>query len=233
MQGKIRRKLSMAARALDFARTHASTDAGYTTIVTRLEERVARADTLAIQELDGVGGESAAVARRADLRHTMHERLLRHLARVAGLATRAHPELAGQIVMPRTNIPNRAFLTAAKSMLAGATARTDLLLPFGLGDTLIPELTKAIEQFDAATSTAHSGRVGHVGARADLTAVTEECVALVGVLDGLMATRYNGDAENLAAWESARNVLGPFVKKSKEEAQAVTPAPAPGAEKAA
>ena len=46
----------MAARALDFAEAHPSTDASYTALVAKLKERVARGQTRDIQERDGVEG---------------------------------------------------------------------------------------------------------------------------------------------------------------------------------
>lgn len=216
----------MASRALAFARSHPSPDAGYTSIVTRLQERVALADTLAVQEREGRGGEAAAAARRIEARKEMHERLLRHLSRVSSLAALSHPELAGQFTMPRANVPHGAFLIGAKSMLSAAIARQDLLVPFGLGASLIPELTAAVAEFDTMITAVHRGQKGHADGPGDLTAVTDECAALVGVLDGLMATRFNGDAENLAAWENARNPLGPFTHK-------LGSASAPAAERAA
>lgn len=85
------------------------------------------------------------------------------------------------------------------------------------------EPATTIAEFDTTTGTPHSACVRHVGARAGLTAVTEECVALVGVLDGLMTTPFHGDAENLAAWERARNVLGPFAKKGKKDTPVAVP----------
>ena len=50
MQADVRRKLTMAARALSFTRANPPSDASHTAVVTRLEERLARADALALQE---------------------------------------------------------------------------------------------------------------------------------------------------------------------------------------
>jgi hypothetical protein len=52
--------------------------------------------------------------------------------------------------------------------------------------------------------------LAHIGARADLIAVARELVELAGVLDGINRFRFRNDPELLAAWESARNVVGPF-----------------------
>jgi hypothetical protein len=51
------------------------------------------------------------------------------------------------------------------------------------------------------------GRRGHVGAVAELQAVSDEVMRMVEMLDGLNRYRLAGNAELLAAWESARNVV--------------------------
>lgn len=62
----------------------------------------------------------------------------------------------------------------------------------------------------AVTTEVNTGRREHVGARAQLIAIADSCVEVVGRLDGLVRVRFRNDAEKLAAWESARNVDGPF-----------------------
>ena len=53
-------------------------------------------------------------------------------------------------------------------------------------------------------------RRDHVGASADLQAVTAEITEQVRLLDGLVRYRFGDNAELMGAWASARNVLGPF-----------------------
>ena len=208
MQADVRRKLAMTVRALDFERAHLPTDPSQTGVDDRLAERIARAETLAIQEEHGRLDEQGAVTRRLQLRSRIHYQMLRHLVRTANAAVKDAPALAGQFILPRTGAPHRYFLTAAKAMLDRAVEFKEVLLAHGLGATLIDELTKALAEFDTTTGSVHSGRVSHVGARAELKEVVDDCVQLVGLLDGLNLTRYQDDAQLLAAWESARTVVG-------------------------
>lgn len=224
MQADVRRKLSMAARALDFSRAQPSTDASHTTVVTRLEERVARAETLAIQERDGRVGERASTTRRRELRTSIQE-MLRHLVRTAKVAAKTNPALAGDFVLPKVTGPFRTFATSAKAMLAAATPIKDALAANGIGDTLVDDLTATLAEFDEATTAAHTARREHVGGRADLIAVADECVEQVQLLDGLNRKRFKSQPELLAAWESARNVVGPFRPKDAT----TPPTSAPGA----
>jgi hypothetical protein len=63
----------------------------------------------------------------------------------------------------------------------------------------------------------NEGRRGHVGARAELDAVSDEVMQLVEMLDGLNRYRFAREAELLAAWESARHVVVGSRGEGKEE----------------
>jgi hypothetical protein len=75
---------------------------------------------------------------------------------------------------------------------------------------LLDELNKAVTEFEGFTEKSHKDRREHVGAGADLKVVTDEIGELVGLLDGQVRFRFGDDPELMAAWESARNMVGPF-----------------------
>lgn len=210
MQAIIRRKLSMARRALDFASAHPVADGSFATIVKRLDAMVTRGDALGMQQSDGRIGESAAVARRRTLRDTIRSQQLSRLVGIAELAAKDHPELVRKFLMPRGDLPNKTFLLAARSLLTAAIPRKELFVSLGLGDTFIEDLTQSLDELEAATETAHTGHSDHVGARADLTAMARDCVRDVRLLDTYFRAAFPNDLELLGAWESARNVAGPF-----------------------
>ena len=209
MNAQDRRKLSMAVRALEFSQAQPSTDPGYAAIVARLERDIDLAGQLIVEENDGHTGEDAGQASREAFRSTI-ARLLSHLAHVAATAGKTDPELAKKFPRIPQRSPNRVLIGKAESMLAAATVEKDLLVANGLGVTFLDDLAAAMAAYDKSTGTAHSGRISHVGARADLPVVVSECVALVRILDGLNRERFAGDPKLLAAWMSARNVAGPF-----------------------
>ncbi|MGH7581643.1 MAG: hypothetical protein ACREL5_00285 [Gemmatimonadales bacterium] len=213
----------MLIRVLEFSRAHTSTDASYAAVLQRLDDSITRAKALQLQERDGRTRERGAIERRRVQRRAIATRL-QHLVRTARAAAIDDPALVGQFRLTEGRSPNRVFLTAAQSMLAFAQSNKDLLVQAGLGETLLDELTTAVDQFDAETTTSHQGRVDHVGARTDLEAVIGECMMDVGLLDGLNRTRFAADAELLGAWESVRNIPGPFRHTNTPEPE---PAPAP------
>ena len=207
MNAKVRRKLEMGARALDFSRTHPDPSPGYTAAMTRLGERLARGEQVASQQRDGQLEVRAASARKAELRRAMRRAHLPHLAQVAKVAAREVPELAQKLVLRPGPTTYLAFRTAARGMAAEAQNQKEVLVKHGLVETVLDNLVQALDQFDAAMEQAAEGRQAHVGASAELKAVADEVVQVVNVMDGLNRYRFMNDAELLAAWESASNVL--------------------------
>ena len=216
----------MARRALDFALAHPQADAGYTAVVSRLQQEVAQADQASVLQDTGDEREHAAIARRTAVRQEVRTQHLLRLTRLAKRAAKEHPELAGRFTLPPTRGPNRAFLVKATAMLQDATAQKDLLASIGLGDTFIAELTQAVADLDKATADAHAARADHVGAAAQLEQLAALAAVDVSVIDTYVRRIYANDAMALAAWKSARNLAGPYTPGAAAT-PAVVPAPAP------
>ena len=100
MNAKVRSRIERGRRALEYSRAHADQSAGYTTTLTRLEERLARCDALADQQLDGVHAVRSATARKDEIRRVLTGGHLRHLVKVGRLAAAELPELAERLVLP-------------------------------------------------------------------------------------------------------------------------------------
>ncbi len=210
MLAEVRRKLAMAARVWDFFQAHPSEEPGHKTVLGKLEERISRADTLAVQQRGGIAVEGAAVARRLELRRRMSEELLPHLIRVGQVVATERTDLAGRFRIPKKGSPLRVFRDMTRTMLDLAVTDRDLFVAKGLSQALLDDLTVSFEQFETSTVVGHEGRRDHVGATADLKQVTAEIMELVRQLDALNRYRFGKDTELLAAWRSAREVVGPF-----------------------
>ena len=217
MNAVLRRRLEMAARTRDFLRAHRTEVAAEVTAVTRLEELLQRADSLATQQRSGVVATRSATVQRLELRREL-QKLLRFLAAVGAVAAKENPDLAVQFRLPNTGASNQAFLTAARGMLDKATAQKDLLVSQGMSMSLLDDLAKALGELEKTLEATRAGRRDHVGASADLTAVASEIVEQVRLLDGLVRYRFGDNAELMGAWISARNVLGPFRSRSEPDA---------------
>lgn len=173
-----------------------------------LEELVARAEAHAAQEIAGRVTELAAIGRRDELRNNIHFQLMRHLIRTAELATKDHPELLGKFRTPPLKSANSTYLIAVKKLLAEGRANQDLLVTYGLSVAMLDQLTATIALFETAINDRRTGRVGHIGARAELEAIGSEILKRVGQLDSFNRERFKKDPEHLAGWESVATVLG-------------------------
>jgi hypothetical protein len=222
MLALIRRKLAAAAEVLAFATKYPDTDPSHVAVVTRLQAAVERADVLAQQQHDGSTEELGAQHQRRDVRRQV-EAQIRHLAHVGREALADHPELQGAFTLPRHHAAAKTFITAVRSMLTTATAQKDLLIDRGLGTDFVDDLAKAVADFDASTLEASASRLDHVGATAELPQKTEECMRLIGVLDGLNRKRFADNPDLLAEWISAQHVD----RRNGPRRRGVNPVPEP------
>lgn len=209
MDARLRRRLEMAVRARDFLRAHKTDGVAEGAALTRLEELIQRAEVLAGQQRAGIVATRAATEMRAEVRRALRSKLLLYLSAVGGVAASENTELAAQFRLPRVG-PNQAFVTMARGMLEKATAHKELLVKRGMSETLLTDITAAIEEFEQTLEATRAGRREHVGASADLRAVMAEVSEQVKVLDGIVRYRFGDNAELMGAWASVHSVLGPF-----------------------
>ena len=216
MNYSIRRKLDMAGRVREFCRTHPDQNPGYTAAVARLEERLTRAEALARQEVAGRQSVSGAVVNKEQLRLEIH-RTIALLAGLAEPAAREERELAVGIIKPDVNGSHQAFLTRSRVAAATASSHQALLVKYGMPEGFLDQLNAILDQYEQALNQQHAGRAAHVGARAELEAVTSDIMLIVRQLDALNRFRFRTDAQSLAAWKSARDVAWPLPPVEKEE----------------
>lgn len=214
MQGQVRRKIEGGSRVREFALANPSTEPGHQGAVIKLQEILARADILGIQQRTGQSDAQAATSRRLKLRDQIEFGLIGPLAKVGRQAAKDAPELLGKFRINRGSHSHKAFLINGRSMLAEALAVKDLLISLGLASTLLDDLAKALDKFEAETNTISQSRRGHIGARADLAQVASDLGDIVEVLDGFNRYRFQDDPEQLAAWTAARTVVGHSARKT-------------------
>ena len=91
-------------------------------------------------------------------------------------------------------------------MAAEAAAHRELFRRFGMEDAFLVGLSTTLDQYDLAVQEAARGRSAHVGARADLDAITDELMVVIEELDAMYQYRFRAEPELRAAWNSARNI---------------------------
>lgn len=209
MNAKSSRKVDMGMRAQEFSLAHPDASPGYTAAVTRLGELVNRAEQLVVEQHQGLQAVHAASTRKSELRRALKRAQLGHIALAGRIAAREVPELASKFVLPRQHSTYLAFRTLARGMVAEAQAQKELLVKHGLAESVLDSITQALDQFDEAMVQGTEGRRAHVGASAEMANVADEIVEVVKLIDRFNRYRFANDANMLAGWESASNVVTP------------------------
>jgi murein DD-endopeptidase MepM/ murein hydrolase activator NlpD len=227
MNKRTRSRLEMAARALEFCQAQPDTSDGYTAAVAELASLLARSQQLTDLHRQGVAEVRAATERKRDLRRSIRQGQLVHVARAAQRAAREVPELAQKFALARQPVPYLTFRSLARTIAAEAEGRKELLVKHGLVDRVLQSLSAGLGQFDQAVAQGAEGRRIHVGAAVELDVVGGEAVAIVRVIDGLNRVRFAEDPDLLAAWRSASNVIGPARTGGRADGRTGSPSQTP------
>lgn len=209
MDRLIRRKLTMARRALEFARAYPSTDASWSGVVSRLEELLSRADTLALTERQGRADRATASRARRELRARIHADHLRHLGATAEVAFKEELAVPGGFRVPRGNAPYLAFIAAARAMHAAGEGARERLIAVGLGETLLDDLRVALGELEQVGEVATTSRRSHMVARGELRELGDALTEQVRLLDGLLRPRLRQEPGLRDTWERIRTLEGP------------------------
>jgi hypothetical protein len=228
MKAKTRRRIETGKRALEFSLAHPDPSPGYATTLASLQALLARAEELITLQRDRIARVRGATVQKRNLRRRIRRSQMKHLAKVAQGAARENPELAQKFVLRPEQTPYLEFQAMARAMLAEAQGNKELLVKYGLAETLLEGMVRNVKQFDQTIEQSTEARRGHVGASAELDAIGEQIVHLVNVMDGFNRDRFAETPEVLAEWDSASNVFGPIhPSRETETSQEVTP-PAAG-----
>jgi hypothetical protein len=215
----------MAVSVRDFNRTHPSADASHASVLNRLDGTISRMEEVSREQIGGFLSRHSSTVRRKELRRRLRGGLLLHLVTVARDAAGSKPALTAQFKLPEDNASSRAFQTAGRKLLEQGKAEQDLLLKHGLGSTLLDDLSAALDEFDASVAETNAARQSHVVAGAELEALSDEIMLLVGMLDGINQYRFEKQPELLAGWESAKHIpSGPQPEKLENPVPASGPA---------
>src|SRR5918997_1343939 len=189
MKAKTRRRIEAGRRALEFSLAHPDPSPGYATTLASLQSLLARAEDLITLQRDRIARVRGATVQKRNLRRRIRRSQMKHLAKVAQGAARENPELAQKFVLRPEQTPYREFQAMARAMLAEAQGNKELLVKYGLAETLLEGMVKNVKQFDQTIEQSTEARRGHIGASAELDAIGEQIVHLINVMDGLNRDR--------------------------------------------
>jgi hypothetical protein len=208
MNADSRRIIEMGTRAAEFMIAHPDSEPGTTAQVTRLQQLLARANSVATAQREGFVHARAATEQKRKLRAEMLSVPIAHLAEVGLAAAREEHELGKTFQFKPTADTYLAFRTAARSMAAAADSHREVLLKYGLSESVLAEFLKKLDDLDAAFALSNSGRTAHVGATREIRSGSKDILRAVRVMNGRNRQRFADDAQLLGSWLGASKVLG-------------------------
>lgn len=205
MLAKIRLVLDMAGRALAFLLGHPDPNPATAQVIGKLASLVSRSDSLAqLQRTSQITG-TAAVNLKNDLRVAIEDGMI-VLSGISLAIVKSHPDMTIHIRLPQGRVAESTFVTIARVAVAEASARKELFVVEGMPEALLDEMTKLLDDYEAALTRQRNALSTQVGASAQLAAVATDIIGVVKHLDKLNRRRFKKDPELKAAWKSARNV---------------------------
>ncbi|MGE0552837.1 MAG: hypothetical protein AB7R55_05355 [Gemmatimonadales bacterium] len=206
--------IEMAERVRVFVEAHPSDDPGLAPLTEALTRLLGRATELIALHDDNRTKVTAAVSRRAELRKSAVTGLLQLIARTGQSAARQDPAVAGRFRTVRVSGPALVFVRSAEALVAAAREHREVLAAHGLSDGVVDQAAALLQQYDVVGDEQAAAVQGRVQARAELSVVTRQLKVTVRQLDAFNKHRFAKDDELLAAWKTARNLIGPASRSS-------------------
>ena len=208
MRAVTRRVYDTCVRVVSWANAHPDDEPGFLVLQAQLQALVVRMGEVITMQRNGIVDSRSASARKAELRREILAVPVAHLAQIGGLAAREVHELGKAFRAQPSRTTTVAFRSAGRAMLEQAQTHKEVLVKHGLSESVLVEMERMLEQFDAAVRLGAEGRVRHTAATRELVALTREAGRLVRAMEARVRIRYRDDRAALEQWVSARTVLG-------------------------
>jgi hypothetical protein len=196
----------MGSASDEFSVAHPDTDAGYIVSANRLTQLVEQGRGLAATQREGRIEARAAVSDKRALRRAMMAGPIAHLAGVGTFAAKENSGLGLSFVFSPSTKTAAAFRTAAGSMAAAAHTHKELLITYGLSESVLDLFVQLLDKYDSAVSRAASARATQKAATKSLKEVATEIRRTVRVMDARNRLRFQNDRELLEQWISVSRV---------------------------
>jgi hypothetical protein len=202
MDAKARGHHDLATEVQKFRAQVPDRTAGETAAGADLDATVTAMDDASSRQLSAIADRHNSTATKQALR-TDIEADLRHLNRVGQRVRKEVPDTELKIGLASRTLSFTAFVHRARAVHANAVANQELLVKFGLSETVLTELGERLDRLQQAIDQGQDARQAHVTASAGLDELDRKVVRIVWILDSLYRARFRDDPVMLSKWESA------------------------------
>jgi hypothetical protein len=228
MQAVTRSVLEMLVRVITWLTAHPDDEPGMVVLTANLRTVMGRMTEVVDDQRKGRIDSHAATIRKQELRSAMLNGPIAHLSRIGKLAGREVHELRSLFTFKPTADTQLAFHAAARGMYAAAQSNKEVLVKYGLSESVLGQFGKSLDELDAAAQLGSQGRTVHTAASRELLALTKEARGIVRAMDARNRLRFQDDRQSLEQWVSARTVLGRPSAERAGGTPVTAPAPAEG-----
>jgi hypothetical protein len=206
MNDEVRRTSEMVSSAVNFSKARPDDDAGHQVLVAKLEAVEEQLAAAAAEQRAGKVDVRGASIEKRRLRREMLAGPIAHVVEIGALASRDHPELAAQFKYRPAGGSFTDHLTAARGIKTAADQHREVLLPYGLSESVLELYQQLLDQFELAVKQRTDGSGRHAGATSRLHALALEGRKLVRAMDARNRARFRTDEQALTAWINASTV---------------------------
>ena len=208
MTAVTRRVLEMCVRVLSWIEAHPDDEAGFLVLVARLKALFVRIGQVIADQRSGMVSSGAASTRKEKLQREMLAIPIAHLAQIGALAAQEQHELGKIFRFRPTADTFVAFQSAARTMFEQAETHKEVLVKYGLSESVLVDFGKQLDEFDATVKLGLDGRTLHTAATRELETLTKEIRKIARAMDARNRQRFRNDPQAFELWVSARSILG-------------------------
>jgi len=169
----------------------------------KVDEVLMRLMTYGVDQDGGSRGAMGETAKQRQLRLDLRNDWLKPIAAIARRNLRVVPDYAA-LELPKASALAHAFSASARGMAAAAEVHREALIGYGLPETFVEDLNRAVDEFESSLSHRESNRNQRVAATKGLEEETKEARTVLAVLDALVRRWAKGNETLQRQWEAAR-----------------------------
>ena len=171
----------------------------------KVDEILDRLRRYGVEQDGGLRGIRAETAKQRQLRLDLCKQWLKPIAVIARRNLRHVPEYKS-LQMPKASDRGNGFIASARAMGAVAAAHREALVSYGLPDSFVEDLNRAVDEFEASIRDRDHHRGLRVGATKGLEEDSKEARTILTVLDARMLQWAKGNEMLLSTWQGVRRI---------------------------
>ena len=221
MTGSDIRRYEMLLRVRDFGQTHADLFPASSVAQAQFAAVDAVIKALSAHSVAKMSAKRDGKAPKASARQVLITRL-EALALTGRALARTQPDVGDKFRIPYPQ-PDQALVTAGRLFARNAEALKGEFLAHAMPEMFIADLTKAVDDFEAAIQERDNHRAASAGVQASIKRALADGMSAVVRLDAIVANHAGHDPKLTAVWKRERRVTSARRRATPQPAATSSP----------